>query len=157
MGGVGRVVLLCFALLVCAAVLFRAAASAPTRFVGHPEFHTVSSQLTFEAVTKVPRCADYYGTGTVPAEGHAAVFVRLSSSSMYFVGELSFDGDGWVADDLVLGDLVDSRHFTLYLYAVTSKDIQRLGQLPPGEPVAVRPMRLLDVITVVRDDGPDTC
>jgi hypothetical protein len=145
--------LLCAALLVGAAVLLRAD-PAGARFVGHPEFHAVDAQLTFDAVVKVPRCADYYGTGRAPAEGHAAVFVRLSATDMYFVGELSFDDSGWVADDVVLGDVADHRHFTLYLYAVSGADIARFERQPRER---VRPTRLLDVITVVRDDGPDTC
>lgn len=145
--------LLCAALVAGAAVLLRAA-PADSRFVGHPEYHAVSAQLTFEPVTKVPRCADYYGTGPMPAEGHAAVFVRLSATSMSFVGEVGFDDGGWVADDVVLGDTTDTRHFTLYLYAVTD---EYLAGLTPEKPVAVLPMRLLDVLTVVRDNGPDTC
>jgi hypothetical protein len=90
----------------------------------------------------------------MPAEGHAAVFVRLSAASMSFVGEVGFDDGGWVADDVVLGDTTDTRHFTLYLYAVTD---EYLAGLTPEKPVAVLPMRLLDVLTVVRDNGPDTC
>ncbi len=152
-----RALLLCAALLVGAGALLRAVQPGDGRFVGHPEFHAVSAQLTFEPVVKVPRCADYYGSGSAPPEGHAAVFVRLSATAMYFVGEVTFDGVGWVAEDIVLGEVGDERHFTFYLYAVTGADVERLVSLPPGEPVPVRPLRLLDVITVVRDDVPDTC
>jgi hypothetical protein len=154
---VARALLLCAALLVCAVAIARAVLPAGGRFVGHPEFHPVSAQLTFEPVTKVPRCADYFGTGTAPHEGHAAVFVRLSATGMYYVGELTFDDGGWVADDVVLGDVTDTRHFTLHLYAVTGDYVERVRNLPAREPVPVLPMRLLDVITVVRENVPDTC
>lgn len=133
------------------------------RFVSEPsparDFTTApSTQLSFDLVTKVPHCKDYSGTGVLPVEGHAVLFVQPpDASTMYYEAELSFDSAGWVADDVTLGDQDDIRHFTLYIYAVTTETDDRLKHLPPYHPIEIMPLRLMDAMVVIRDDAPDTC
>lgn len=117
-----------------------------------------STQLSFDLVSKVPHCKDYFGTGVLPAEGHAVLFVQPpEASTMYYETELTFDSAGWVADDVTLGDKDDVRHFTLYIYAITTEADDRLKQLPPHHPIEIMPLRLMDAMVVIRDDTSDTC
>ncbi len=147
--------------VVCAAALLavvwvpsRAALSA--RAPRH--FADVPTQVSFDPVAKVPRCADYSGTGGVPAEGHAVLFVQPpEDSTMYYGAELSFDSAGWIADDVVLGEVDDRRHFTLYIHAVSAEPAARLRSLPPRHPIAKMPTRMLDSLIAIRGDRPDTC
>lgn len=150
-----RTVLLVAILAVCAATVLVARTHS---VAGHPTAVARSTQVSFDPVGSVPHCTDFLGTGPVPAEGHAALFVRLpDAATMYFAAELRFDEHGWVAEDVVLGEVSDVRHFTLYLYAVTAPFLRWLELLPPRYPVRVLPMRLLDSLIAIRADGPDTC
>lgn len=145
------------AVAACATALLLVTAPPGGRFGRHSP-PAAPTQVSFDEVTKVPHCADYYGTGPLPPEGHAALFVQLpDTTSVYYETALTFDAAGWVADDVTLGEVDDARHFTLYLYAVTAEAEQRLKDLPPHHPLELMPRRLLDVLIVIRDDGPDTC
>lgn len=150
-----RTVLLVAVLAVCAAVVLVARTQS---VAGHPTAVARATQVSFDPVSRVPHCTDFVGTGPVPAEGHAALFVRPpDATTMYFAVELRFDAHGWVAEDVVLGDPADVRHFTLYLYAVTAPFLRWLELLPRHYPIEVLPMRLLDSLIAIRVDGPDTC
>lgn len=150
-----RTVLLVAVLAVCAATVLVARIHP---VAGHPTAVARATQVSFDPVGPVPHCTDFTGTGPVPAEGHAALFVQLpDAATMYFAAELRFDAHGWVAEDVVLGDVSDVRHFTLFLYAVTGPFLRWLTLLPPHYPVPVQPMRLLDSLIAIRSNGPDTC
>lgn len=124
----------------------------PARHIGA----AVPAQVSFDPVTKVPRCTDFAGPGDRPREGHATLFVQLpEAATMDYATELTFDTAGWLADDVVLGDVADVRHFTLYLFAVTEIDDRRGLALRAA--INSLHWRLLDVIVVVRDNTPDTC
>jgi hypothetical protein len=136
-----------------AAVLL-AACSVP----GQPTPVARSTQVSFEPVSTVPHCADYFGTGPLPAEGHAALFVQPpDADTMYFAAELVFDDTGWVAEDVLLGEAKDTRHFTLHLHAVSETFLAWLERLPPRYLINRLPMRLLDSLIAIRVNGPDTC
>lgn len=139
--------------LTSAAVLL-AACSVP----GHPTPVPRSTQVSFNPVGTVPHCADYLGTGPLPAEGHAALFVQPpDETTMYFAAELHFDEAGWVAEDVVLGEEPDVRHFTLHIYAVSARFLAWLERLPPHYLINRLPMRLLDSLIAIRSNDPDTC
>ena len=139
--------------LLLAAVLV-AACSVP----GQPTPVARSTQVSFDPVSTVPHCADYVGTGPLPTEGHAALFVQPpDAATMYFAVELTFDETGWVAEDVVLGEPDDTRHFTLHLYAVSEPFLAWLERLPPRYLINRLPMRLLDSLIAIRTTGPDTC
>jgi hypothetical protein len=136
------------------AVVLLAACSVP----GHPTPVARSTQVSFDPVSTVPHCADYVGTGPRPAEGHAALFVQPpDATTMYFAAELRFDDASWVAEDVVLGEVTDVRHFTLHLYAVSGHFLAWLQRLPPHYLINRLPTRLLDSLVAIRVDGPDTC
>ncbi len=150
-----RTVLLVAVLAVCAAVVLAARNHAVT---GHPTPVTSSTQVSFDPVTKVPHCADYLGTGPRPPEGHAALFIQPpDATTMYFAAELRFDAAGWVAEDVVVGEVDDVRHFTLHVYAVSALFLRWLEVLPPHHLIDKLPTRHLDSMIVIRDKGPDTC
>lgn len=156
-----RAALLAAAATVAASALLVAAllkTDRPDGSFGRHAPPAASTQVSFDAVTKVPHCADYYGTGPAPPEGHAALFVQLpDTTTVYYETALTFDAAGWVADDVTLGEVVDTRHFTLYLYAVTTEAEQRLKDLPDHHQLELMPRRLLDALVVIRDNSPDTC
>lgn len=150
-----RTVLLVAVLAVCAAVVLVARTHTVT---GHPAPVARSTQVSFDPVNAVPYCADYFGTGPVPAEGHAALFVQPpDATTMYFATELRFDARGWVAEDVLLGEESDVRHFTLHLHAVSAPFLRWLRLLPPRYLIDRLPMRLLDSLIAIRTNGPDTC
>jgi hypothetical protein len=149
-------VLLGAAIAVCAAALLVAARTASLSRPAHHVGAAAVAQVSFDPVTKVARCADFTGLGDRPHEGHAVLFVQLpDDATMNFETELTFDSAGWLADDVVLGDADDARHFTLYLFAVTAVDDRR-GLAPRAATNSLH-WRLLDVIVVIRDNRPDTC
>lgn len=140
------------------AVLLAAVLLAACSVPGQPIPVARSTQVSFDPVSAVPHCADYFGTGTLPAEGHAALFVQPpDATTMYFAAELRFDDAGWVAEDVLLGEKTDVRHFTLHLYAVSAPFLAWLERLPPGYLINRLPMRLLDSLVAIRTNGPDTC
>jgi hypothetical protein len=146
--------LLSAAIAVCVFALLatRTATLRPTHHVGA----VALAQVSFDTITKVPRCTDFTGPGDRPREGHAVLFVQLpDATTMNYDTELTFDSTGWLADDVILGAADDNRHFTLYLFAVTEIDDRRY--LPPRAATNALHWRLLDVIVVVRDNQPDTC
>lgn len=141
-------------LLLAAVVLAAGNCAVP----GRPIPVTRSTQVSFDPVSRVPHCADYFGTGPRPAEGHAALFVQPpDATTMYFAVELTFDAAGWVADDVVLGEETDSRHFTLHIHAVSAHLLAWLERLPPHHLINRLPLRLLDSLIAIRTNGPDTC
>lgn len=151
-----RTALVVAACLVCVATVL--AAHAHDAVDGHPEPVAQPTQVSFDPVSRVPHCADFAGTGPLPPEGHAALFVQPpDASTMYFAAELSFDTAGWVADDVVLGDESDVRHFTLYVYAVPARFLEWLTRLPPHYAINRLPTRLLDSLIAIRTNTPDTC
>jgi hypothetical protein len=140
------------------AVLLAAVLLAACSVPGQPTPVARSTQVSFDPVSTVPHCADYFGTGPLPAEGHAALFVQPpDAATMYFAAELHFDDAGWVAEDVLLGEKTDVRHFTLHLYAVSALFLAWLERLPPGYLITRLPMRLLDSLIAIRTNGPDTC
>ena len=151
-----RTVLLVAVLALCAAVVLVARTQSVT---GHPIAVARSTQVSFDPVTRVPRCTDYLGTGPLPAEGHAALFIQPpdSAASMYFAAELHFDDAGWVAEDVIVGEEEDVRHFTLHVYAVSARFLQWLELLPPRFLINRLPMRHLDSLIAIRTNAPDTC
>jgi hypothetical protein len=157
---VTRTILL-VAVLACCAAAVLVAGNHPIgdhAVTGHPVPVARSAQVSFDPVSTVPHCADYLGTGPLPPEGHAALFVQPpDADTMYFAAELRFDARGWVAEDVLLGEESDVRHFTLHLYAVSAPFLRWLERLPPHYLIARLPLRLLDSLVAIRVDGPDTC
>ncbi|MFI7675577.1 hypothetical protein [Actinophytocola sp. NPDC049390] len=150
-----RTVLLVAVLAVCAAVVLVVREHAVT---GHPLPVARSTQVSFDPVARVPRCADYVGTGPVPAEGHAALFIQPpDATTMYFAVELRFDDLGWVAEDVIVGEETDGRHFTLHVYAVSAWFLRWLELLPPHHLIDRLPTRHLDSLIAIRTDDADTC
>lgn len=142
-------------LAICAATVLAAREHPVT---GHPTPVARSTQVSFDPVARVPRCADYVGTGLLPAEGHAALFIQPpDATTMYFAAELRFDDTGWVAEDVVVGEENDVRHFTLHIYAVTAPFLRWLRLLPPHYLINRLPTRYLDSLIAIRTNGPDTC
>lgn len=142
------------AIAVCVFALLatRTATLRPAHHVGAAAL----AQVSFDTITKVPRCTDFTGPGDRPREGHAVLFVQPpDATTMNYDTELTFDSAGWQADDVILGNPDDTRHFTLYLFAVPKIDDRH--DLPPRAATNSLHWRLLDVIVVIRDNEPDTC
>jgi hypothetical protein len=121
---------------------------------------TVEARFTFATSGSAPRCTTLSGTGTRPAGGEIALFVRdASTPDYYYEGIVTFDTrDRWTAT-VVLG-VPTKRHlrFVLSAVAVTAAEAAALRS-NDGRPYAVSalPGPPLAEKQVFRTDDSDAC
>jgi hypothetical protein len=107
--------------------------------------------------TAVPWCTAFEGSGSSPPEGDAVLTVQsYDDGVMYYKARLTFDGDVWRADNVVIGAPTDNdQPYELRVYAVTPDVADQLTSSHQGLPDI--PGRLLAQLDVVRVNDPGYC
>ncbi|GIF47980.1 hypothetical protein DFJ67_7478 [Asanoa ferruginea] len=121
---------------------------------------TVTAPIAFSASTSLPMCATLTGTGTRPADGEVALFVRSAADLGYYYEQVvTFDVRGrWTATVRLGGPEDVGRAFVLAAVAVTPAEAAAL-QSTAGGPSAVPtlPGEVLAQRQVIRTADAGTC
>ncbi|MFD0596469.1 hypothetical protein ACFQZ4_32980 [Catellatospora coxensis] len=96
----------------------------------------VAFQLT--SATSVPQCADITGYGSKPPGREVGLFIRVPGDSKYYWEKiLTFDGDSWRADRVVIGAPGDAgKEFELVLVPMSVQAVVEFRK-HDGTPYAV--------------------
>jgi hypothetical protein len=121
---------------------------------------TVEAQFAFGTSVAAPRCATLSGTGTRPAGGEVALFIRAENSTdHYYERMVTFDTrDHWTATAVIGGPEDSGVAFVLSAVEVTAAEAAVLRS-HDGSPYAVttRPGRVLDEQRVIRTGDVGDC
>ncbi|WP_203692722.1 hypothetical protein [Catellatospora coxensis] len=118
----------------------------------------VAFQLT--SATSVPQCADITGYGSKPPGREVGLFIRVPGDSKYYWEKiLTFDGDSWRADRVVIGAPGDAgKEFELVLVPMSVQAVVEFRK-HDGTPYAVDnpPVTPLATLRVTRTTNLGSC
>jgi hypothetical protein len=118
----------------------------------------VAFQLT--SATQVPQCADLTGYGTKPPGREVGLFIQVPGDSKYYWEKIiTFDGDAWRADRVVIGAPGDAgKDFNLVLVPMSVQAVVEFRK-HDGTPYAVDnpPVTPLTTLRVTRTTNLGSC